>query len=142
MRMFLILPFLLISFICVGQYEKEWNRVIGKSIRIGDLEVAQNDFEIPMGADDAKEFCAKLGKGWRLPSKDELFTLYEKRGEMGKDSLKGYRIDNSGELYTLYWSSTIDDKGKQWYLDMKDGRQFLQKKPAKWPYCVRAVRLF
>ena len=140
--MFLILPFLLISFICIGQYEKEWNRVIGKSIRIGDLEVAQNDFEIPMGADDAKEFCAKLGKGWRLPSKDELFTLYEKRGEMGKDSLKGYKMDNSGELYTLYWSSTMDDKGKQWYLDMKDGRQFLQKKPAKWPYCVRAVRLF
>ena len=142
MRKLLIVPFLIISFICSGQYEKEWNRVIGKPIRIGDLEVAQNDFEVPMGSEDAKEFCAKLGKGWRLPTKDELLTLFEKRREMGKDYLTGHDVDNSGEPYPFYWSSTADDKGKQWWVNMSDGRQFLQRRPAKGYFLVRAVRLF
>ena len=124
------------------QYEREWNRVIGVTIKVGQLEIAENDFKIPMGANDAKEFCEKLGKGWRLPTKEELNYLYEKKKEIGKYAFEGYKIDDSGERYTFYWTSTVDDKGKQWLIDMNDGQQVLQKKPSKFPGCVRAVRLY
>ena len=44
--------------------------------------------------DDAMKACADLGDGWRLPTKDELNTLYQ-----NKDKIGGFA--NSG-----YWSCT------------------------------------
>ena len=53
--------------------------IIGKTIKIDDLLVAQNDFPKRMNWNNA---YAKLGKGWRLPTKDELDTLYQNRDKI------------------------------------------------------------
>jgi hypothetical protein len=51
--------------------------IIGKPIRIGRLEVAENAFSEEMYWKDAKKVCADLGNGWRLPTKNELFIMYK-----------------------------------------------------------------
>lgn len=67
---------------------------IGTSIRFGNLEVAQNDFSKLMTWNEAKQACADLGAGWRLPTKEELNLLYENKAKIGGFS----------DYY--YWSST------------------------------------
>lgn len=69
--------------------------IIGTPIKIGNLEVAQFDFDQKMKWDEAKLACAKLGEGWRLPTKDELNILYHNRSKIGRF-----------ETYASYWSST------------------------------------
>ena len=74
---------------------KSEGSVIGKSIKIGNLLVAQYNFPEPMNIDDAKDACARLGKGWRLPNIKELNILYQNKA----------RIGGFGNL--SYWSSTV-----------------------------------
>jgi len=69
-------------------------KIIGTPIKIGKLEIAQNDFPNQMNWNDAKDACTKLGDGWRLPDKDELDFLYKKKDEIGC-------FENFS-----YWSST------------------------------------
>ena len=69
-------------------------QIIGEPVRIGKLEVAQNDFPTTMKWDDAIKACADLGGGWRLPTKDELTLMYINRVVIG-----GFAKFN-------YWSST------------------------------------
>ena len=76
--------------------------VIGKPIKIGYLLVAENEFQEEMNWDDAKLACAKLGKGWRLPTKTELNTLYQNRNK-----IRGFANNH-------YWSSTEDSDYHAW----------------------------
>ena len=57
--------------------------IIGKSIKIGKILVAQYFFKKMMNWNDAKKACASLGKGWRLPNQEELNILYQNRNEIG-----------------------------------------------------------
>jgi hypothetical protein len=59
------------------------------------LEVAQYDFPEEMNWDDANKACNELGKGWRLPTKDELNTLYQ-----NKDFIGGF-------FNTSYWGTSL-----------------------------------
>jgi hypothetical protein len=68
--------------------------IIGNSIKISNLEVAQNDFSKKMKWDDAKKASEALGEGWRLPTIDELVVMYQNKDKIGGFS-KNY-----------YWSST------------------------------------
>ena len=74
---------------------------IGKPFKISNLEVVQKDFPNVMNWNDAKEACTELGDGWRLPTKDELNQLYNKKNKI--DCFKNYS----------YWSSTeqVTDNG-------------------------------
>ena len=85
-----------VSVISETNYSKIYNSIdiIGKPIKIGNLEVAQKDFPNTMNWEDAKKACENLGRGWRLPTKDELNTLY-----INKDKIGGFANDD-------YWSST------------------------------------
>lgn len=101
--------------------EESSNPIIGNTIKIGNLEVAEKDFPIEMNWEDAKKECENLGKGWRLPTKDELNILYQ-----NKDNIGGF-----ANYY--YWSSTenkyFDSGGQDYY--------------GKYVKCnVRAVRTF
>lgn len=40
------------------------------------LEVAEHDFPEKMNWEDAKKACEELGEGWRLPTKEELFDMF------------------------------------------------------------------
>ncbi len=82
----------------VGQSSK----IIGTPIKIGNLEVAQNDFPKTMNWNDANSACEGLGNGWRLPTKDELNLMY-----LNKDKIGGFADD-------LYWSSTVSLKSLAW----------------------------
>ena len=108
--------------------------IIGKSITIGNLVVAQFDFPNKMIWSHAKEDCAALGKGWRLPTKDELDTLY-----INKDKIDGFAY---ASLEDLYWSSTEDVRNEYdaWNQGLKFG--FKQCMSKNGPNHVRAVRAF
>lgn len=102
--------------------------VIGKPIKIGNLEVAQYDFPETMSNDDAKLACARLGKGWRLPTKKELNLLYQNRHKIG------------GFANNHYWSSTEDGNYHAWtHSFFFDGQPSLFKTNE---FSVRAVRTF
>ena len=68
--------------------------IIGKPIKIGSIEVAQNNFPEYMSWYDAKKACTDLGNGWRLPTKDELWMIYLNRDKV------------AGSTSNYYWSST------------------------------------
>ena len=70
--------------------------IIGNPIKIGNIEVTQYDFPNRMKWDDANRTCLNLGEGWRLPTKDELNTLYNNKNQIG----------NLQDPYLAYWSST------------------------------------
>jgi hypothetical protein len=72
------------------------NSVIGIPIKFGTLEIAQSEFPEKMNWRDAKKACKELGDGWRMPTIDELYELYQNKRQIG-----GF-----GTYY--YWSSTPD----------------------------------
>ena len=112
MKKLLFIPMLFTYYMSIGQIVSSAS-IIGKSIRIENLVVAQNDFSNEMNWGDAKKACAKLGKGWRLPTKDELNTLY-----LNKDKIGGFAD-------TIYWSSSEHDYyiDTVWFQYFSDGAQ-------------------
>ena len=64
--------------------------VIGKPIRIGNLEIAQNDFPVLMNYNDANKACEDLGEGWRLPTLEEFSIIYLNRDNIGGYSKYSY----------------------------------------------------
>ena len=136
MKKILFIPLLFIYFVSLGQ-DVNSESIIGKSIRIGNIEVAQNDFPDRMNWDDAKKACEVLGKGWRLPTKDEWNTLFQNKEKIG------------GFTGKYYWSSTefFPDPDPDyeayasWVQDLDSGLQGYEGKDDKGGY-VRAIRAF
>ena len=111
--------------ICVGcgaPVEKE------RLLKIGNLEVATNDFPSSLNFQDAKKACEALGNGWRLPNKEELNILYENMYEIG------------GFAESYYWSSTEVDDDIACYQMFTSGSQYSNRKNIA--LSVRAVRTF
>ena len=101
--------------------------VIGNPSRMQKFEVAQYDFIEDMNFEDAKAACASLGKGWRLPTKDELDVMYKYKAKIG------------GFARNCYWSSTEAKNSKFWGQDFSNGFQGTGYKDRCY---VRAVRSF
>lgn len=122
--------------------------IIGKSIRAGNfvysqfdgskvvseydfpnnLVVAQYDFPYRMNWYDAIIACAALGKGWRLPTKEQLNSLYKNK----------QKISDFPSIY--YWSSTEVDCEDAWVQNVYEGGLIKQDK--KDGNTVRAIRAF
>ena len=94
-----------------------------------DLEVMTYDLG-KMGWDQAIIACAKLGDGWRLPTKDELNILYKNKNKIGGFSRK--RVS--------YWSSTVYDYDSPWVQGFRNGHGGADGKDFE--ANVRAVRTF
>ena len=63
---------------------------------------------------DAKSWCASLGQGWRLPSRDELHAIFNKRSELNTYlNANGYT-----GLVGGYWSSEASSSSDAWYIVM------------------------
>lgn len=74
--------------------------------------------------EDAKEACATLGEGWRLPTREELHLMWLNRD------------DSFAASY--YWSFSEDDNNYAWLQNFLDGFQYYNYKGNT---CyVRAVR--
>jgi hypothetical protein len=89
--------------------------IVGKSIKLGRLEIAQHDFPSPMMQSYAKEECEMLGNGWRLPTKDELNLLYKNKGKIGgffdsKYLCSSLNNDRSGDLWSRDAPLIVDFK--------------------------------
>ena len=107
----------------------DYENIIGVPIKIENLEVAQYDFPNKMNWYVANRAFHKLGDGWRLPTKDELNTLYQNKTAIG-----GFEND-------FYWSSTQSiNLVTAWYQYFYDGDQGDASKDDT--YCVRAIRTF
>ena len=104
MKTLLLIPFLFVCSLVIGQSSK----IIGTPIKIGNLEVAQNDLP-KMNWSEAKKACANLGNGWRLPTKDELILMYKNKGKI------------RGFVFNAYWSSSEDDNGDVWVHSFNNG---------------------
>ncbi len=104
------------------------SEIIGKTFKIGKLEVAQFDFPKRLIWNDAKKACTGLGNGWRLPTKDELNLLY-----INKDKIGGF--DGN-----YYWSSTDGGFNDAWEQSFGSGTQGNFRKTLD--LYVRAVRDF
>ena len=126
MKKILLLPLLLVTYFCLAQDAKE---IIGKPITIGNLLVAQNDFPNQMKWVDAVNECTTLGKGWRLPTKDELNELYK-----NKDKIGGFATST----LSSYWSSTESGLRFAWLQYFSYGTQKSANKFYILP--IRAVR--
>ena len=107
-----LIIFILFSFISTAQNSKiNPILIIGESIKIGNLEVAQNVFPKQMNWGDAKRACKRLGSGWRLPTKDELTIMYQNKDKIG------------GFATRVYWSSTVSGINFAWLQDFGLGGQ-------------------
>ena len=73
---------------------------------------------------DAKKWCEKQGKGWRLPTRLELMEAFEAK------------IDGFQSGY--YWSSTEYNTNFAWYVVFSNGGSNFNLK--NFSYYVRAVR--
>jgi hypothetical protein len=90
-KLLFIQLFFIISYYCKAQDSKT---LIGKPIKIGNILVAQQNFQKEMDWGTAMQACNTLGDGWRLPTQTELDILYKNK----------HRI--SGFIDGGYWSST------------------------------------
>ena len=144
MKKLLIIPMLFMCSMVIGQTYNSAS-IIGKSVRIDNLEVAQFDFPDSMDWDDAKDACDALGDGWRLPTKDEWKIIYQNKNEIGGFDLK--QLYPVGTAYGVYWSSTEDNSGDSpdtddaWLQDFRWGGS-LTKSGKDNTFYVRAVRSF
>jgi hypothetical protein len=84
------------------------SKIIGKPIKVENLLVAQHDFPNRSDWYLAQRFCADLGSGWRLPTKEELVILYRYKKEIG------------GFADKLYWSSSPYMNTSAWFLNFTD----------------------
>ena len=95
MKKYIISLFIILSINAIGQSPN----VIGRSIKIGILEIAQYDFPKKMNWYEATQACANLGENWRLPTRYELNYLYINKVVIGVFVLGNY------------WSSTQEEDG-------------------------------
>ena len=105
--------------------------VFGQStVKIGNLEVMTEDLEGSMKWDEALRVCADLGDGWRLPTIEELNTLYQNKDEIG-----GFTVND-------YWSSTeynMYNRNDAWRQNFFNGLQY-NSNVLNGTFSVRAVR--
>lgn len=104
------------------------SQIIGTPILIGNLQVAEFDFEKEFSWTKAKKACKDLGDGWYLPSKEELNLIF-----LNKDKVPGLTSSN-------YWSSTEHVGFKAaWIQRLSNGNQNWVDN--QYPARVRAVKL-
>lgn len=82
--------------------------IIGKTTKIGNMEVARFDIPGPITTAVAKAALAKLGPGWRIPTIEELDILYARKTELGSFA-NGY-----------YWRAAPEYPGGFTMLNFKD----------------------
>ena len=100
------------------------------SVKLNNLEILSNDFSNYYTWDSAKIICENLGRGWRLPNRQELNILFINRNKIG-----GF-LKN-----TKYWSSDLYSKnGSLAYEQLFNFQGYKDVSPTYSKLKVRAVR--
>jgi hypothetical protein len=86
----------------------EASNMTKNTIIVGKLEFASSDFPQNMNWKDAKAACEDLGKGWRLPTIDELMELdLETRMKLGLWQNSWWTgTDSVGNMAFVYGSTS------------------------------------
>ena len=85
----------------------------------------------------AKQWCAQYGRGWRLPSKDELVVISRKKFDLSPIlNANGYTA-----LSGWCWSSTEYDSDRAWGVRMGD-EDASRSTTSNFNFYVRAVSAF
>ncbi len=76
--------------------------------------------------------------GWRVPTKDELFTLVDPT-RTSFPTIDTTAFPDMDQMFPWYWSSTPNGDAIAWYVDFKNGYTsgFINKSS---PFSVRLVR--
>jgi hypothetical protein len=110
------------------EFLNEASDMTKNTIVVGKLEFASSDFPENMNWENAKDACEDLGKGWRLPTIDELMDLDIKtRMELG--------------LWQNSWWTGTESRGSTAFLygtTSNPAKKFQTFKSDTWK--VRAVR--
>ncbi len=82
------------------------------------FEVAPIDAPKLMTWREADAYAKSLGEGWRLPTKEELLLMYEKREEIG-----GFTTVSGSDYAHWFWSCTErkDSPSDVWNVRFTDG---------------------
>lgn len=75
----------------------DYKNIIGKTVKIHNLEIAQYDFPYKLKWEDAKKSCESLGIGWRLPNEEEF------------EILKRYQNSIANFYDDMYWTSVEEN---------------------------------
>ena len=90
--------------------------VIGNPVKIGNIEVAERDLTDLNGADlklvNANRLAKKMGKGWRLPTRDELDVMY-----------KNVKLLHNIKMNAFYMSSETFGSKAVWVQNFGTGKQ-------------------
>ena len=107
------------------------NEEIITGIKLGNLEVFKKDIG-EFSFNDAMLECAKIGGGWRVPTKEELNQLFENKETIG------HFTDG------FYWSATLMDDtvviGSAWGQRFSDGFQNHGPRSNNYKNYIRPVR--
>ena len=99
--------------------------VIGKPVKIGNLEIAQNDFPYKLDWATAVKSCADLGLGWRLPSTSEFNIISD-----NVSNIPGIKLNQGG-----YW---LNQESRAY----EPSNKYVGAENKLSPLYVRAVRSF
>jgi hypothetical protein len=77
------------------------SNIIGNSVKIGNLEIAQNDFPYKLDWVTATKSCTDLGLGWRLPSSGDFNIISDNLSKIPGIKLKqgGYWLNQESRAY-------------------------------------------
>jgi len=73
----------------------------------GQFEVGDKDLGT-MNWLDARKACMEIGKGWRLPTKEELNLIYFNINKMGVFVKDNYWTDEEGYSFDVAWCQNFD----------------------------------
>ena len=85
----------LLFIICLLFTVTSVSQIIGTTYKLDSIEIAQYDLPTEVTWYNAKRECEELGKGWRLPTQEELHQMYN-----NKDLIGNF-------VNTNYWTSTV-----------------------------------
>ena len=105
------MKYIIIIFLLIPLYGLSQKDFIGKPIRFNYVEVAQNDYPKELTYDEAIKITKSVGNGWRLPTKEELLKMYEKR-----EFIKGF------EWGAHYLSDEVYGKNLVYEVEFADGK--------------------
>jgi len=91
----------LIILLFLGSFTSS-SQIIGTTYKLNNIEIAQFDLPDEVTWYNAKRECKELGKGWRLPTKDELEDIYNHKELIGNF------------VHTNYWSLTSFGSDYAW----------------------------
>ena len=103
--------------------------IIGVPSKIGNLEVAHNDFPGSWSLGVSIKACTKLGEGWRLPTKEEMDLIFASRRDIG------------GFGAYMYWYNDARVKESYGFTSFKDGEAgYVDEKGTGRVRAVRTVK--